>query len=79
MKTWNIEIQKVKAMAHGHGLIRAQIDALVQPAAPSDVFRNSRRLIGPPARSPDRSSANQGAIRVPTVTPDLRANLTPRP
>ena len=36
MKTWNIEIQKVKAMAHGHGLIRAQIDALVQPAPARD-------------------------------------------
>ena len=36
MKTWNIEVQKVKAMAHGHGLIRAQIDALVQPAPPRD-------------------------------------------
>lgn len=36
MKTWNIEIQKVKAMANGNGLIRAQIDALVQPAAPRD-------------------------------------------
>ncbi|MDP9046017.1 MAG: hypothetical protein M3O01_14540 [Pseudomonadota bacterium] len=33
MKTWNIEIQKVRAMAHGNGLIRAQIDALVQPAS----------------------------------------------
>lgn len=33
MKTWTIEIQKIKAMAHGNGLIRAQIDALVQPAA----------------------------------------------
>ncbi len=32
MKTWNIEIQKIKAMAHGNGLVRAQIDALVQPA-----------------------------------------------
>ena len=32
MKTWNIEIQKVKAMANANGLIRAQIDALVQPA-----------------------------------------------
>lgn len=31
MKTYNIEIQKVKAMAHGHGLIHARIDALVQP------------------------------------------------
>ena len=36
MKTWNIEIQRVKAMANGNQLIRAQIDALVQPAAPRD-------------------------------------------
>ena len=36
MKTWQIEIQKVRAMAHGHGLIRAQIDALVQPAPERD-------------------------------------------
>ena len=36
MKTWNIEIQRVKAMTNGNGLIRAQIDALVQPAAASD-------------------------------------------
>lgn len=36
MKTWNIEIQRVKAMTNGNGLIRAQVDALVQPAAPSD-------------------------------------------
>jgi hypothetical protein len=36
MKTWNIEVQKVKAMANSHGLIRAQVDALVQPAAARD-------------------------------------------
>lgn len=36
MKTWNIEIQKVKAMANAHGLIRAQIDALVQPSPARD-------------------------------------------
>jgi hypothetical protein len=36
MKTWNIEIQKVKAMANGNGLIRAQIDALVQPLPARD-------------------------------------------
>jgi hypothetical protein len=36
MKTWNIEIQKVKAMANANGLIRAQIDALVQPAPTRD-------------------------------------------
>lgn len=32
MKTWNIEIQKVKAMANGNGLVRMQLDALVQAA-----------------------------------------------
>jgi hypothetical protein len=36
MKTWNIEVQKVKAMANSQGLIRAQIDALVLPAVPRD-------------------------------------------
>ena len=36
MKTWNIEIQRVKAMSNSNGLIRAQIDAVVQPTAPRD-------------------------------------------
>lgn len=36
MKTWNIEIQKVKAMANGNGMIRMQLDALVQAAAAQD-------------------------------------------
>jgi hypothetical protein len=36
LKTWNIEIQRVKAMTNSNGLIRAQIDALVQPTAPRD-------------------------------------------
>lgn len=36
MKTWNIEIQRVKAMANSNGLIRANIDALVQPASTRD-------------------------------------------
>ena len=36
MKTWNIAVQRVKAMANGHGLIRAQIDALVEPAPARD-------------------------------------------
>jgi hypothetical protein len=31
MKTYNIELQRVKAIANGHGLIHARIDALVQP------------------------------------------------
>ena len=36
MKTWNVEIQRVKAMSNSNGLIRAQIDALIQPAAARD-------------------------------------------
>ena len=36
MKTWNVEIQRVKAMSNSNGLIRAQIDALVQPTAARD-------------------------------------------
>ena len=30
MKTYQIEIQRVKAMTNSNGLIRAQVDALVQ-------------------------------------------------
>lgn len=36
MKTYNIEVQKVKSMANSNGLIRAQIDALVQPVTGRD-------------------------------------------
>ncbi|HKX43902.1 MAG TPA: hypothetical protein VJO99_22265 [Burkholderiaceae bacterium] len=33
MKTHQIEIQRVKAMNNSHGLIRVQVDALVQASA----------------------------------------------
>ncbi len=36
MKIWNIEIQRVKAMSNSSGLIRAQVDALVQPVSARD-------------------------------------------
>lgn len=36
MKTYNIEVQRVKAMTNSNGLIRAQVDALVQPTAARD-------------------------------------------
>ena len=36
MKTYQIEVQRVKAMTNGNGLIRAQVDALVQPAPARD-------------------------------------------
>ena len=36
MKTYQIEVQKVKAMANGHGLIEARIDAIVTPRTARD-------------------------------------------
>ncbi len=36
MKTYNIEVQRVKAMSNANGLIRMQLDALVQPGAARD-------------------------------------------
>lgn len=36
MKHWTIELHKVKSMANGQGLIRAQIEALVQPSGARD-------------------------------------------
>ncbi len=41
MKTYTIEIQRVKAMANSHGLVNARIDAIVAPQSnrrdPDDV------------------------------------------
>ena len=31
MKTFNIEIQRIKAISNSHGLVRATVDAAVQP------------------------------------------------
>ena len=31
MNTYTVEIQKVKAMSNGHGLINARVDAIVAP------------------------------------------------
>ena len=33
MKTYQIELQRVKSMSNGHGLIQMQIDVAVQPAS----------------------------------------------
>lgn len=44
MKTYHIELQRVKSMSNAHGLIQMHIDAAVQPqsgrddAAPSSVL-----------------------------------------
>jgi hypothetical protein len=34
MKTYNIELQRVKSMSNSHGLIHVRIDAAVQPQSP---------------------------------------------
>ena len=36
MKTFNIEVQRIKAMTNSHGLVRARIDALVAPLPARD-------------------------------------------
>jgi hypothetical protein len=36
LKTYSIELQRVKSMSNGHGLIQMQIDALVQPVSARD-------------------------------------------
>jgi hypothetical protein len=36
LKTYKIEMNKVKAMSHGNGLIQAKIDALVLPVTSRD-------------------------------------------
>lgn len=36
MKTWNVEVQKVKSMGNSQGMIRAQVDALVLPQSHRD-------------------------------------------
>jgi hypothetical protein len=34
MKTYSIELQRVKGMSNDHGLIKTRIDAVVQPLTP---------------------------------------------
>ncbi len=36
MKTYSIELQRIKAMTNSHGLIRARVDATVQAATARD-------------------------------------------
>jgi hypothetical protein len=36
MKTYRIEVQRIKSMSNAHGMLHAQIDATVLPAAPRD-------------------------------------------
>jgi hypothetical protein len=44
LKTYQIEMQRVKAMTNGNGLVEAQIDALVLPLKVSDDGTPSTRL-----------------------------------
>jgi len=36
LKTYTIELQRLKSASNGHGLIQMQIDALVQPLSARD-------------------------------------------
>lgn len=36
MKTHSIELQRIKAMSNSHGLVRARVDAVVQPMPARD-------------------------------------------
>lgn len=36
MKTHSIELQRIKAMSNSHGLVRARVDAVVQPTPARD-------------------------------------------
>jgi hypothetical protein len=44
LKTFNIEVQRVKAMSNGGGLVEAQIDALVLPSTTPEGKAPSTRL-----------------------------------
>jgi hypothetical protein len=44
LKTYQIELQRVKAMTNGNGLVEAQIDALVLPHNPTEGRTPSTRL-----------------------------------
>lgn len=44
MKTYQIEVQRVKAMTNGSGLVEAQIDALVLPSNTPEGRTPSTRL-----------------------------------
>jgi hypothetical protein len=36
MKTYRIEVQRIKGLSNAHGMLHAQIDASVLPATPKD-------------------------------------------
>jgi len=44
LKTYQIELQRVKAMTNGNGLVEAQIDALVLPHNTTEGRTSSTRL-----------------------------------
>jgi hypothetical protein len=44
LKTYQIELQRVKAMTNGNGLVEAQIDALVLPSNTPEGRAPSTRL-----------------------------------
>lgn len=44
MKTYDIDVQRLKSLRHNHGLIEIGIDAQVLPRAPRDADTGTSRL-----------------------------------
>ena len=44
MKTYNVELQRIKAMHESHGLVQVRVDALVLPQAARDEGEPSTLL-----------------------------------
>ena len=58
MKTYNIEIQKVKSMSNGHGLINVRIDAIVAPQSRAQDSDDA----GEPLHAEARAATLYGAV-----------------
>ena len=74
MKTYDIELQRVKAMSHGNGLILAQVDALVLPARTPDDKTPTTSL----AMTPDTARVLQALLKTQLAELDRRKGRSQR-
>jgi len=74
LKTYSIEIQRVKAMSHGNGLINAQIDALVQLT----VIRDDRPETTLLSMSEDTARVLQALLKTQLAEIDKRKGRSQR-
>jgi len=74
LKTYDIELQRVKAMSHGNGLILAQVDALVLPARTPDDKTPTTSL----AMTPDTARVLQALLKTQLAELDRRKGRSQR-